>query len=77
MTEIKVGASRSAITLVLGYSNGCACYIPTRQAFAEGGYEPEDSFRWYGIPPLAPSAGDAMAAAATRMLAGLHSAYQD
>jgi len=55
-------------TLVLGYSNGCTCYIPTRQAFAEGGYEAKDSFRWYGIPPLAPHAGEVMAAAAIRML---------
>ena len=55
-------------TLVLGVSNGCTCYIPTRQAFAEGGYEAKDSFRWYGIPPLAPHAGEVMAAAAIRML---------
>ena len=59
-------------TLVLGYCNGCTCYIPTQEAFAQGGYEAEDSFRWYGIPPLAPHAGDVMAAAAIRMLGDLH-----
>ena len=58
-------------TLVLGYSNGCTCYIPTREAFAEGGYEAEDSFRWYGIPPLAPSAGEIMVQAAVRLLGDL------
>jgi hypothetical protein len=30
-----------AYTFVLGYSNGCVAYIPTDEAFAEGGYEVE------------------------------------
>lgn len=58
-------------TLVLGYSNGCTCYIPTPQAFTEGGYEAADSFRWYRVPPLAPSAGDVMVQAAVRLLGSL------
>jgi len=60
-----------ARTLVLGYTNGCTCYIPTQETFAEGGYEAEDSFRWYQIPPLRPQAGDIMAAAAVRILEDL------
>jgi len=58
-------------TWVLGYSNGCECYVPTAEAFGEGGYEAEDSFRWYGTLPLAPEAGDRMAAHASRLLAEL------
>jgi hypothetical protein len=59
-------------TLVLGYSNGCTCYVPTEEAFEEGGYEADESFRWYGIPPLRPDAGEVMVQAAARMLADLH-----
>ncbi len=59
-------------TLVLGYSNGCTCYVPTEEAFKEGGYEADESFRWYGIPPLRPDAGEVMVEAVARMLADLH-----
>lgn len=62
------GRSPFPHTLVLGYANGCTCYIPTEDAFAEGGYEAVDSFRWYGIPPLAPQAGGVMRAAAVGVL---------
>jgi neutral ceramidase len=55
-------------TWALGYSNGCECYVPTAKAFAEGGYEADDSFRWYGTLPLAPEAGELMAGEAVRML---------
>jgi hypothetical protein len=55
-------------TWALGYSNGCECYVPTPEAFAEGGYEAADSFRWYGTLPLAPDAGERMADEAVRML---------
>ena len=36
-----VSKSHFAHTLVSGYSNGGFGYIPTRSAFAEGGYETE------------------------------------
>ena len=55
-------------TIVLGYTNGCTGYVPTAQAFAEGGYEPEGSFTWYGTLPLAPQAGEVMVAEAGRVL---------
>ncbi len=58
-------------TMVLGYSNGCTCYIPTEEAFAGGGYEADDSFRWYHIPPLTPQAGAIMAEAAVRLLSDM------
>lgn len=67
MTQIEA-RSRFPHAVVLGYANGCTCYIPTEDAFAEGGYEAVDSFRWYGIPPLAPQAGGVMARAAAGML---------
>ncbi len=55
-------------TVVLGYANGCTGYVPTAEAVAEGGYEGDDSFRWYGTLRLAPGAGGEMVAAAVRML---------
>ena len=55
-------------TLVLGNSNGCTGYVPTAQAFAEGGYETDESFRWYGTLPLAPQAGEIMVDGAVRLL---------
>jgi hypothetical protein len=58
-------------TLVLGCGNGCTCYVPTPEAFREGGYEPEESFRWYGTLPLAPEAGEVMVAEARRIMRAL------
>lgn len=55
-------------TMVLGYANGCTGYVPTAKAVAEGGYEADDSFRWYGTLRLAPGAGGEMVASAVRML---------
>lgn len=55
-------------TVVLGYSNGCTGYVPTAEAFREGGYEAADSFNWYGTLPLAPEAGEVMVDAALQML---------
>jgi len=41
--------------IVCGYSGGSVGYIPTKAAFAEGGYEVEAAFRFYGLPaPLSP-----------------------
>ncbi|HZT28847.1 MAG TPA: neutral/alkaline non-lysosomal ceramidase N-terminal domain-containing protein [Bryobacteraceae bacterium] len=48
-------------TLVSGYSNGGFGYIPTRQAFAEGGYEVEAS-------PFSPDAAEVLAEEAVRLL---------
>jgi len=36
--------------LTVGYANTADVgYIPTREAFEEGGYEPDIAYRWYGI----------------------------
>ena len=48
-------------TLFSGYSNGGFGYIPTREAFAEGGYEIEAT-------PFSPDAADALVAEAARLL---------
>ena len=37
-------------TIFLGYSNGCLGYLPTPEAFAEGGMEVEESVRNYLLP---------------------------
>jgi hypothetical protein len=39
-----------AHTFFLGYSNGCIGYLPTPEAFAEGGMEVEESIRNYLLP---------------------------
>jgi hypothetical protein len=48
-------------TIFLGYSNGCLGYLPTPEAFAEGGMEVEDSVRNYLLPAqLTPQWGPAV-----------------
>ncbi len=42
--------------LLCGYSSGTIGYIPTKQAYSEGGYEVERAYRLYGFPgPLSSS----------------------
>jgi hypothetical protein len=61
-TSLKVIAgSPFEHTLFSGYSNGGFGYIPTRQAFEEGGYEIEAS-------PFAPGAAEMLADESLRML---------
>jgi hypothetical protein len=57
-----VDASPFAWTAVSGYSNGSAGYLPTAEAFDEGGYEVEMA------SPFARGAGDRFVAEATRLL---------
>jgi hypothetical protein len=53
-------------TVVCGVANGYFGYVPTRSAFAHGGYETE-----LEIGPLAPGAGELMTEAALGHLCGL------
>jgi hypothetical protein len=41
-------------TMVFGYTNGCADYIPTAEAFQLGGYEVQGAPKYYGWPDLEP-----------------------
>jgi len=45
-------------TFVIGYANGCYGYIPTREAFKEGGYEVEEAYKYYGIYPFREDVGE-------------------
>ena len=67
--EIKSSTSLRQVT-VLGYTNNDIGYIPARQAYAQGGYEINDAFKFYGYPAvLAPEAGDLVQQSAARLLA--------
>ncbi|MSS72374.1 MAG: hypothetical protein EXS64_12920 [Candidatus Latescibacteria bacterium] len=41
-------------TMVLAYHNGCIGYVPTAEAFPEGGYEVIDAIRLYGTLMMRP-----------------------
>jgi len=63
-------ASPFTPTLVAGYANGNAGYIPTAAAYAEGGYEVTDAIRYYGTTmPLPASEALILRAAATALAA--------
>lgn len=52
----QIGAcSPLAPTIVLGYANGNVGYVPTEQAFQEGGYEVDTAIRYYGTTMLMPT----------------------
>jgi hypothetical protein len=56
-------------TIFLGYSNGCLGYLPTPEAFAEGGMEVEESVRNYLLPaPLTPEWGPAVVETSLELL---------
>lgn len=43
-------------SVFIGYANGLVGYIPTAKALMEGGYEPSESHKFYGVPfPFAQS----------------------
>jgi hypothetical protein len=59
-------------TLFLGYSNGCLGYLPTPEAFSEGGMEVEESVRNYHLPAaLTPAWGPAIVATSVELLGQL------
>jgi neutral ceramidase len=52
-------------TMVVGYTDGMLWYVPTRSAFAEGGYEVKDACR------VAPGAGELIVARVVELLEAL------
>lgn len=59
-------------TWVVGYSHGCAGYVPSPQAHVEGGYEVETSYKLYRLPaPFAPEAYDRLIASGRALLSTL------
>ncbi|HYH03283.1 MAG TPA: neutral/alkaline non-lysosomal ceramidase N-terminal domain-containing protein [Bacillota bacterium] len=54
---------------ILGYCNDAIGYVATTEAYAQGGYEVEDSYRYYGLPSrLAPGTGEQVVEAVITML---------
>jgi hypothetical protein len=58
-------------TIVLGYSNGCIGYIPTEEAYAEGGYEVDSAYRYYGTLMIAAESDRMIREAGMSLLQGL------
>jgi len=53
---------------VVSYANGVFGYLPTAEAFAEGGYEPAESFLYYGSFPPKPEAFELVARRAADLI---------
>ncbi len=70
--ELGLAIKRAAAlprTLVLSYTNGNLGYIPTRAAYAQGGYEVDTAYRYYGYPAaVAPDAGEIVVATALELI---------
>jgi len=63
------GASPFSSTLVAGYANGCVGYLPVTEAYPDGGYEVEHSYKGYRLPAaIAPGAAERVTAAAISLL---------
>jgi hypothetical protein len=54
--------------LVVAYANGVFGYLPTAEAFEEGGYEPAESFIYYGTFPLKADAFEQVARRAAELI---------
>ena len=62
-------ASPIASTLVAAYSNGCVGYLPIAEAYPDGGYEVEHSYKGYRLPAaIAPGAAERVVATAINLL---------
>ncbi len=51
-------------------TNGCIGYMPTREAFDEGGYEPASAFKLFGIYPVDKDVAQKVVDSAVRMMNG-------
>ena len=57
-----------APTIVLGYANGNTGYVPTAEAFPEGGYEVDGAIKCYGTTMLTPECESLIVDGACRLL---------
>lgn len=66
--EIKQRADHAAL-MVLAYGNSNPGYIPHRSAYASGGYEVSEAYRFYNYPAgFAPEAGEMLVEEALRLI---------
>lgn len=65
---LRIKRMRPTPVLVVGYANGNIGYIPTEAAFAEGGYETSEAFRYYGLRMIAPESEGVLLGAARSLL---------
>lgn len=54
--------------MVLGYSNSCFCYIPSKQVLLEGGYEADSFKRTHLTGPFTPETEDILVGRAASMI---------
>ena len=59
-------------TVTLGYSNGCIGYVPTADAYPEGGYEVDQAFKYYGTLMIAPACEQFIKTATLDLLTEIH-----
>ncbi|MCC6444570.1 MAG: neutral/alkaline non-lysosomal ceramidase N-terminal domain-containing protein [Armatimonadetes bacterium] len=55
-------------TVVLAYSNGCIGYVPTADAYPDGGYEVSQAYQYYGTLMIAPESEGMILDAAAGLL---------
>jgi len=59
-------------TFVAAYSNGCVGYLPVADAYPDGGYEVDHSYKGYRLPAaIAPGAAERVADTAVKLLHAL------
>ncbi|OGV65479.1 MAG: hypothetical protein A3K19_10345 [Lentisphaerae bacterium RIFOXYB12_FULL_65_16] len=64
-------AAHTPKTYVVGYANGDMGYLPHRDAYAEGGYEVADAFKFYGTFMVAAGGYEQLRDEAIQMLTGI------
>jgi hypothetical protein len=65
--EIEEKSPPEVNTVVLGYTNGCIGYIPTRDAYPKGGYEVETAYKYYGTLMIKPESHQIIIDSATSL----------
>jgi hypothetical protein len=66
--NLQTGSDQPVITL--GCTNGVHCYLPTEAAYATGGYEVTDAYRYYGRLMFGPDCERMVLDTAGRLLSG-------